>query len=106
MRLSEEEFTIPVAPGHRNLLAHFEQAMRFRLADTGTPLRFVVTKTDAAHYHCEIGVLAGGAAPEADSIFRFHHRGAENTENFNVVMVVPTGINAAIGGHAGDARFR
>ncbi len=103
MRLTEEEFTIPVAPGHRNLLAHIEQAMRFRLAESGKPLRFAVTKTDSAHYHCEIGVMAGAALPGAGSIFRFHHRGAENTERFNAVMLVPTGIGAVIGGHAGDA---
>lgn len=103
MRLSEEEFVIPVAPGHRNLLSHIEQAMRFRLAGGGTPLRFVVTATDSEHYHCEIGVMAGAAPLEADSIFRFVHRGGENTERFNAVMLIPTGINAAIGGHAGDA---
>ncbi len=103
MRLSEEEFVIPIAPGHRNLLSHIEQAMRFRLADAGTPLRFVVTETDAEHYHCEIGVMTNDAPLESDSIFRFVHRDGENTESFNAVMLVPTGIGAEIGGHAGDA---
>ena len=103
MRLSEEEFVIPIAPGHRNLLSHIEQATRFHLADTGIPIRFVVTQTDAEHYHCEIGVMTNDASREADSIFRFVHRGGENTENFSAVMLVPTGINAEIGGHAGDA---
>ena len=103
MRLSEEEVVIPIAPGHKNLLSHIEQAMRFRLTDTATPLRFVVTRTDAEHYRCEIGMMANAAPFATDSIFRFVQRGGENTENFNAVMLVPTGIGAAIGGHAGDA---
>ena len=108
MHLYEEEFVIPVAFEHRDLLSHVDQAMRFRLADVGTPLRFVVTATDAEHYHCEIGVMAGGntpgpETPETDSIFRFVPRGGESTESFNAVLLVPTGIGAEIGGHAGDA---
>ena len=105
MRLYEEEFMIPVAPGHRNLLSHVDQAMRFRLAEVGVPLRFVVTATDAEHYHCEIGVMEGGnaPAPESDTIFRFVHQGGENIQSFNAVLLVPTGIGAAIGGHSGDA---
>ena len=37
------------------------------------------------------------------SIFEFRKRPSENTEDFNVVLLVPTGMNASIGGHAGDA---
>jgi hypothetical protein len=37
------------------------------------------------------------------SIFNFVRRGVENTDQFNAVMLVPTGIGAEIGGHAGDA---
>jgi hypothetical protein len=37
------------------------------------------------------------------SIFEFRKRPYENAEKFNVVFLVPTGINATIGGHAGDA---
>ncbi len=40
---------------------------------------------------------------EPRSIFEFVPRTVENTDDFNVVMIVPTGIGAEIGGHAGDA---
>jgi hypothetical protein len=108
VHLHEAEFLIPVAPEHRDLISHVDQAMRFRLVDAGIPLRFVVTATDAEHYHCEIGVMAGVEAtnhetPETDSIFQFVPRSGENTESFNAVLLVPTGIGAEIGGHAGDA---
>ena len=38
-----------------------------------------------------------------DSIFRFQDRLIEDHSTFNVVMIVPTGIGAELGGHAGDA---
>ena len=37
------------------------------------------------------------------SIFDFRRREAETTSSFNTVLVIPTGIGAQIGGHAGDA---
>ena len=37
------------------------------------------------------------------SIFEFRQRVTQRPEKFNVVLIVPTGIGAEIGGHAGDA---
>lgn len=70
------------------------------------PVRFVVTATENGSYHCELGVLQGTDALSQklpSSIFEFRRRHVENIEKFNVVMLVPTGIGAEIGGHAGDA---
>jgi hypothetical protein len=36
-------------------------------------------------------------------VFRFRRRAAEDVAAFNTVMIVPTGVGAEIGGHAGDA---
>lgn len=36
-------------------------------------------------------------------VFKINHRKYENQEHFNVVMVVPTGIGADVGGDSGDA---
>ena len=41
--------------------------------------------------------------PSPAPLFRFVRRPVENTESFNAVLLVPTGIGAEIGGHAGDA---
>ena len=106
MRLYEKEVTIPVLPDHKGLLSHIDQALPFRLTHGASALRFVVTETDAEHYNCEIGVIAedgDGAAGCPESIFRFVHRGDENVDCFNTMLLVPTGIGAEIGGHAGDA---
>jgi len=106
MLLIEQEIDIAPKEGNTSLLPYFEQAVDGYLPTNGIPIRFAVTQSGNRGYHCELGVLAGmddGAVAQATSIFDFVPRGVENTEKFNVVMIVPTGIGAEIGGHAGDA---
>jgi hypothetical protein len=67
-------------------------------------VRFVVSETGGDRFRCEVGLLAGGRRNlDLPSIFEFHKRPFENAERFNVVLLVPTGVNAELGGHAGDA---
>ncbi len=65
------------------------------------PVRFAVTESLERQWYCDIGIHVGSQV--FDSIFRFKKRSCEDTSAFNVVMLVPTGIGAEIGGHAGDA---
>ncbi len=70
-----------------------------------SPVRFAVTKTDNQHYHVEVGLLdyaSTGKSPTCGSIFHLNHRQLENTDKFNAVLLIPTGINAELGGHSGD----
>jgi len=106
MRLFEKEFSIPVVPEEKNLLSYLQQALQFQLHGDLSPIRMAITESDSDHYSCEVGVLEG--LPEThisqpESIFQFSHRGVENNDRFNAVLLVPTGIGAEIGGHAGDA---
>ncbi len=106
MYLIEEEIRVPAAPGHRDLLSHIAKALDFRLANGAIPVRFAITRLDQDQYHCEFGALEGADSPRSqhsESIFRFVPRKVERTGRFNAVFVVPTGIGAEIGGHAGDA---
>lgn len=106
MFVIEKEFEIPAAPGHRNLLAHIPEALKFRLAGNTYPVRFVIIKSDDELYHCELGLLGGMeklGLQEPDSITRFSRRKTERADDFNALLIVPTGIGAEIGGHAGDA---
>src|SRR5262249_14883125 len=70
---------------------------------------FVVSSTKAGGggFHCEVGVLDAGpdrvTASPIPSIFEFRRRPFEDAGKFRVVLLVPTGINAPTGGHAGDA---
>jgi hypothetical protein len=105
MKLSEREWTIPKAAGCRDLISHFAAEAGARLGPGETPVRFVVAETGGGGYHCEVGILATGAGRPSPfpSIFEFRRRAWGDADRFNVALLVPTGVNAALGGHAGDA---
>ncbi len=70
------------------------------------PIRLVVSRSGDGRVYCEIGLAAGlepARVATAASIFDFRRRVAENAAAFTAVLVVPTGIGAEVGGHAGDA---
>jgi hypothetical protein len=106
MLLSEREIEVPTLSAHRGLLGHFAGAVARALAEGEIPIRFAVTATEAGRYACELGVVSGLPASRAtalQSIFDFRRRVVENAERFTVALMIPTGIGAEIGGHAGDA---
>lgn len=73
------------------------------LAKGDIPVRFAVTNSDSSAWDCELGVISGDSPYPPAPLFDFRKRSFEESEDFNVVMMVPTGIGAEIGGHAGDA---
>lgn len=106
MLLSEHEIEIPRPDGRPDLLPHFHAAVAQQLPTDFVPIRFVVTHTKRRQFHAEVGGICGGdwsSWHKPDSIFRFVYRRVENTSKFNTVLLVPTGVGAEIGGHAGDA---
>lgn len=106
MRVYEQSCSLPAAPSEENLIAQLQKAVKFRLADGAIPNRFSVTESTATHFECEVGVVEGGRGEnsmEFSDVFSFKRRTHENTEKFNVALIVPTGIGCEIGGHAGDA---
>lgn len=105
MLLFEEELIIPASGLHDGVLASLAHTVRSYLAEDLVPVRFAVTNSERGEYHCEVGVIKGlnrSQLGKVDSIFRFVSRGVENSSNFNAVLLIPTGIGAEIGGHAGD----
>ena len=106
MKLSEKVIRIPVTEGHGNLLTHIQNEIELGLKEGEVPVRFVITHMDRNEYNCELATLEGqnyGGVRSTDQIFRFVPRKVERTGTFNTVFLVPTGIGAEIGGHAGDA---
>jgi hypothetical protein len=68
-------------------------------------VRFVVAASGERECSCELDCVADIGRhrwPHA-GIFDYELRGCENTDRFNAVLIVPTGIAAQIGGHCGDA---
>jgi len=106
MLLSEEEIRIPKHTGHAGLLAHLAQTTIEQMPEGSVPVRIAVTRTDSEGYTTELGSLSGLAESSfhpACSIFDFKKRRYEHTDQFNAVLLVPTGIGAELGGHSGDA---
>ena len=106
MYLLEQELEITAKAGHVGLLSYLAEAVPQLVDEGSVPVRFAITESDRRRYHCEIGLLKGLNGFErrpADSLFEFRRRVAENADAFNAVFIVPTGIGAEIGGHAGDA---
>lgn len=106
MILLEQEFDVPVGPGDGSLLDHLRHAVDEHLPAGLVPVRFVITSSKETRYHCEVGSISGvkeaGVSPPP-SVFEFRRRAIENSDRFNAALLVPTGIGAEIGGHAGDA---
>ena len=101
----ERALRIPGRVGRGELLATLRNGCE-KLAPEVTPVRFVVTETTSNHLECELSGFVNSndeSVGPLSSIFDFNRRSTENAESFNVVLIVPTGIGAEIGGHAGDA---
>ena len=101
--LFERELIVPLNSQRANPLIDLEVALSNQMEPADMPVRLAVTSTSEAGYHCETAVLSGWPASEPNFLFRFIPRPVETTDNFNCVLLVPTGIGAEIGGHAGDA---
>lgn len=106
MILHEKGITVPRYAGHGGILGYFSQKVMQELAPDEMPVRFVVTHTDEESHQCELGVLSNeddSPFRKGNSIFDFVKRDFESIAGLNAVLLVPTGIGAAIGGHSGDA---
>lgn len=105
MKLIEQEFRVQSTRNNRGLLNYIKKIIHNKIASNEIPVRFAISTSDREKYQCEIGILS-----EIDdfpismhhSIFDFNKRNFENTEKFNAVLLIPTGIGAEIGGHCGD----
>lgn len=105
MILKEKEIIIPEIGDGRSLLQYFYNESNKVLASNEFANRFVVSITENGNHFCELGMLVADdtyKVSQKDSIFSFRKREFENTEQFNAVLLIPTGIGAQLGGHCGD----
>ena len=75
--LLEQQCDVPVLPGHKNLLQHFQRQCLQHVDQDWVPIRFAVTSADQSVYHCEFATMALGvtaARPRLDSIFELRLR--------------------------------
>jgi hypothetical protein len=107
MNLFQREIDLPQNTGEGSFIKSLERHIRTSIGDGELPIRFAITKTAYKKHKCELGVLMNRAHAKAPcddvNIFKFSPRKHENTDKFNAVLLVPTGIGAELGGHSGDA---
>ena len=108
--LYERELIVPATGSKTILRQRLYEAVAERLQPDEIPIRLAVTgkvrtpNSGQEGHRCEVGLLRGlEGHRRAASIFRLDRRPLENSEQFNAVLLVPTGVGAEIGGHAGDA---
>jgi len=105
MILNEKEIEIPRTKNHKKIYEYLSKKISEKLCPEEISVRFVITRTDDENYHCELGILSeinNFPISFNSSIFSFKKRNFENTNQFNAVLLIPTGIGAEIGGHSGD----
>jgi len=105
MILKEQELIISRPTNKENLLAYLSSKLSNEIGGNESLIRFVISITDENGYFCELGTLVYNdeyPLSKRESIFKFNKRNYENTEQFNAVLLIPTGIGAQIGGHCGD----
>ena len=99
--LTQRSLHLSVQSHSPSLLKDVETKIMEHLSTGEVPVRFAVSESKDGEWFCDMGIHIGRSFP--NSIFRFNQRPIEDTSTFNVVMIVPTGIGASVGGHAGDA---
>jgi len=99
--LTERSIQFSVTAKTTDLIGEVETQVAGQSTPDEIAIRFAATETQEERWRCDVGIHVGGE--RLDSIFRLKKRAEEDASSFNVVMLVPTGIGAEIGGHAGDA---
>jgi len=90
-------------------LATFEmisEVVKRQCPPNSIPLRFAVISSNDKGYQCELETLQEVTDTDLlsiPSLFDYRQRQNQRTNAFNAIMLVPTGIDCVIGGHAGDA---
>jgi hypothetical protein len=103
MKLYEQSVQVDFGLSSKDLLPKLAAAVSESIPSQAEPVRLAITHSDGNRMSVELGVLEGRVGKKPASIFQFARRLVENTREFNAVMLVPTGVGAAVGGHAGDA---
>jgi len=105
MIVTERELKIEKCKPGENLIQYLSLAVFEKIEENEVPVRFVITRTDENHFYCEVGVISesvGNRLENIESIFKLNQRSHENTNEFNVVLIIPTGVGCELGGHSGD----
>jgi hypothetical protein len=106
MKVSSQQLTVRHLLNGRSPLANLRDAAELTFGNDATPIRVIVTGKSRGGHQCEMEAVEPKIYSSDDSeasVFNFRQRRLGRTNSFNAVMLIPTGVDCAIGGHAGDA---
>ena len=99
MLLFEREMIVPDFEPGESLVRQFQRHVEKELPSNTVPVRVAITESDSNGQHAELGLLQlDNDDYRPASIFEYQQRSPSSAEDFNVVLLVPTGIGAEIGG--------
>lgn len=106
MKVTSQQITVSKLFNGRSPIATLKDATDVAFGSDVTPLRVAVTSKSRAGHLCEIEAVEPkiyGSDDTEANVFDYRQRRLARTNAFNAVMLIPTGVDCAIGGHAGDA---
>lgn len=105
MLLCQQEFEVPATRDCYGMLDRFRGSIQRAIGGAAKPIRFAVTASTEGVFQCEVSILSNGGSRSrlVPDLFECRPRSIEDQTSFNAIMIVPTGVGAAVGGHAGDA---
>jgi hypothetical protein len=106
MNVFAQEVLVPSWTKSGSPLLNLQKAVGEACARKAAPIRLALVGKNRLGHLCEMEAIAGAATGSKllpTSVFDFRRRTGERTSAFNAVMLIPTGVDCAIGGHAGDA---
>ena len=106
MKVFEQEVVVPGWLKNGSPLEGLRKAVTDACGKKAAPIRVAMVGKNRLGHVCEmeaLGDAAGAKSPLPSSVFDYRQRKGERTSAFNAVMLIPTGVDCAIGGHAGDA---
>ncbi len=106
MKVFESEVLVPGWLKNGSPLAGLQKAVAEACGKKAAPIRVAMVGKNRLGHVCEMEALGGLTNPKSllpSGVFDYRQRKTERTSSFNAVMLIPTGVDCAIGGHAGDA---
>jgi hypothetical protein len=106
MKVFESEVLVPGWLKNGSPLAGLQKAVAEACGKKAAPIRVAMVGKNRLGHVCEMEALGGLTNPKSllpSGVFDYRQRTTERTSSFNAVMLIPTGVDCAIGGHAGDA---
>src|ERR1700750_3160498 len=106
MKVSSQQITVSKLFNGRSPIAPLKDGADVTFGANATPIRVAVTSKGRSGHTCEIEAVEPkvyGSDDTEANVFEYRQRRLVPTHAFNAVMLIPTGVDCAIGGHAGDA---